>query len=78
MPARDVRRWCRLAREPEALLREAIGRLGLSARAYHRVLKLARTIADLAGREVIGAEHVSEAIQYRSLDRRRRLAATGS
>jgi magnesium chelatase family protein len=51
-------------------LRTAITRLGLSARAYHRVLKLARTIADLAGAEELDAGHVREAIQYRSLDRR--------
>jgi magnesium chelatase family protein len=52
------------------LLEQAIERLGLSARAYHRVLKVARTIADLAGEERVGATHVSEAVQYRRLDRR--------
>jgi magnesium chelatase family protein len=55
--------------------RTAITRLGLSARAYHRVLKLARTIADLAGAGEIGVPHISEAIQYRSLDRTHRMAA---
>ncbi|HSR91117.1 MAG TPA: hypothetical protein VLK88_07405, partial [Gemmatimonadales bacterium] len=58
-----------------SLLRTAITRLGLSARAYHRVLKLARTIADLAGAGEIGVPHISEAIQYRSLDRTHRKAA---
>jgi len=51
------------------LLRQAIGKLHLSARAYHRVLKLARTIADLAGETTIAVTHVAEAIQYRRLER---------
>jgi magnesium chelatase family protein len=53
----------------DALLKTAIGKLRLSARAYHRVLKIARTIADLALSPSIEAAHVSEAVQYRSLDR---------
>ncbi len=53
----------------DALLRTAIMKLGLSARAYHQVLKIARTMADLDAAEEIGTAHVSEAIQYRSLDR---------
>lgn len=69
MGARDIREFCRVGEGSEALLRTAITRLGLSARAYHRVLKIARTIADLAGAESIETAHVSEAIQYRSLDR---------
>ncbi|MDY6978701.1 MAG: YifB family Mg chelatase-like AAA ATPase [Pseudomonadota bacterium] len=60
---------CQLEAEPARLLQTAITRLGLSARAYHRVLKLARTIADLAGVEQITAAHISEAIAYRKLDR---------
>jgi magnesium chelatase family protein len=60
-----VRRHCRPEPAAEALLRAAMQRLHLSARAYHRVLKLARTIADLAGAETIGAGHVAEALQYR-------------
>ncbi len=75
MSARDLRKHCRLGEPVEAILRTAITRLGLSARAYHRVLKIARTIADLAGVEEIGVSHISEAIQYRSLDRGRRLGA---
>jgi len=71
MAARDLRRHCRLSGPVEALLRAAVNRLGLSARAYHRVLKIARTIADLGGSEHLTPTHVSEAIQYRSLDRRR-------
>ena len=69
MSARDLRRWCQVGPQVEELLRNAITRLGLSARAYHRVLKLARTIADLAGSDGIEPPHVREAIQYRTLDR---------
>ncbi len=66
---REIDRWCRPQAAAEGLLRQAISRLNLSARAYHRVLKLARTIADLAGSEAIAVTHVAEAIQYRKLDR---------
>ena len=69
MTTREVERWCRPDDEGENLIRTAIEKLGLTARAYHRVLKLARTIADLAGDEALAAGHVSEAIQYRTLDR---------
>jgi magnesium chelatase family protein len=65
-----IREYCRLDAAGNALLRAAIERLGLSARAYHRVLKVSRTIADLSGIDNILPEFVSEAIQYRSLDRR--------
>ncbi|HUQ15730.1 MAG TPA: YifB family Mg chelatase-like AAA ATPase [Gemmatimonadales bacterium] len=74
MSTRDLRRHCRLSQPVETMLRQAVGRLGLSARAYHRVLKIARTIADLAGAGELGTAHVSEAIQYRSLDRKREFA----
>jgi len=74
MTARDLRKHCRLGDEVETLLRNAVNQLGLSARAYHRVLEIARTIADLAGAEGLAAPHVAEAIQYRSLDRRRAAA----
>jgi len=67
---REVKSICSLSREGEKLLREAMERLGFSARAYIRILKVARTIADLAGEEKIGPPHLAEAIQYRSLDRR--------
>jgi magnesium chelatase family protein len=71
MSARDLRRYCRLSEPVETLLRTALTRLGLSARAYHRVLKIARTIADLAAAPELEPVHVSEAIQYRNLDRMR-------
>ena len=74
MAARDIRRHCRMSGAVEQLLREAVNRLGLSARAYHRVLKIARTIADLDGSDDLTPTHVSEAIQYRSLDRRQAAA----
>jgi magnesium chelatase family protein len=69
MAPRDLRQFCAIGDGSDALLRTAITRLGLSARAYHRVIKIARTIADLDGADDIGTGHVSEAIQYRSLDR---------
>lgn len=78
MTTRDVRRYCQLAPPAEALLREAIAKLGLSARAFTRVLKVARSIADLAGAPEITPAQVSEAIQYRVLDRARLPAAAGT
>jgi magnesium chelatase family protein len=66
---KEVEQVCRPDAGGDALLRQAIGRLNFSARAYHRVLKVARTIADLAGTPGIAAAHVAEAIQYRRLDR---------
>jgi magnesium chelatase family protein len=74
MTTRDLRRHCRLTGPVESVLRQAVNRLGLSARAYTRVLKIARTIADLAGAAELTTAHVSEAIQYRSLDRKREFA----
>lgn len=70
MGPRDIREFCAVDGEVRDLLRGAIQRLSLSARAYDRILKVARTIADLAGSERIEAEHVAEAIQYRTLDRK--------
>jgi magnesium chelatase family protein len=69
MSARVVRRLCPLPPDADRLLAAAISRLGLSARGHDRVLKVARTIADLEGAERLGAAHVAEAIQYRGLDR---------
>ncbi len=69
MGARDLHKHCQIDSGGERLLELAINRLGLSARAYMRILKVARTIADLDEGGPIGPQHVSEAIQYRSLDR---------
>jgi len=69
MTARDLRRHCKPDATAEKLLESAMTKLGLSARAYTRILKVARTIADLEGVDDIAASHVAEAIQYRSLDR---------
>ena len=70
MTSRQVQAHCALGPEARRLLEAAMERLGLSARAYNRILKIARTIADLAGDPAITPAHVAEAIQYRSLDRK--------
>lgn len=69
MTSKELREFCQLSSESMNLLRTAMDRLGLSARAYDRILKVSRTIADLDGDERIQPPHVAEAIQYRSLDR---------
>ncbi|HKB23479.1 MAG TPA: ATP-binding protein, partial [Methylomirabilota bacterium] len=69
MSARQARRFGAPPPEAERLLAQAVSRLGLSARGHDRVLKVARTIADLAGAERLAPEHCAEAIQYRGLDR---------
>jgi magnesium chelatase family protein len=69
MGSRELKQHCELDQATLALLKFAMADLNLSARAYDRILKVARTIADLAGAEKIASDHVSEAIQYRSLDR---------
>jgi magnesium chelatase family protein len=69
MTSQDIGRFCQPDEAGAKLLENAMARLGLSARAYTRILKVARTIADLAGEEHIGGAHIAEAIQYRALDR---------
>ena len=69
LASRDIDRYCRPDADGARLLEAAVTRLRLSARAYSRVLKVARSIADLAGREHLGAADVAEALQYRMLDR---------
>ncbi len=69
MPSHQVKEVCQINEAGKSLLKTAMERLGLSARAYDRILKVARTIADISGNENIKVEHLAEAIQYRSLDR---------
>jgi len=70
MNPKQIRKYCILDEESKTLLKMAMDKKGLSARAYERILKVARTIADLEGVENIGANHISEAVQYRNLDKK--------
>jgi magnesium chelatase family protein len=69
MTPRLIRTYCRIDTESETMLERAMARLGLSARAYDRILKVSRTIADLCDSDQIKSDHVAEAVHYRSLDR---------
>jgi magnesium chelatase family protein len=66
---KEIEKYCRLDNEADNLLKAAVLNMGLTARAYHKILKVSRTIADMAGREDIRPEHISEALQYRGMDR---------
>jgi len=70
MPSRQVRKHCKLDAAGETILKQAMTELGLSARAHDKVLRIARTIADLEGAEAIASQHLAEAVQYRRLDRK--------
>ncbi|MDX2361880.1 MAG: ATP-binding protein [Crocinitomicaceae bacterium] len=69
MSSKQIREHCQLDKQSAELLKKAMNNLGFSARAYDRILKVARTIADLASSKNIDSKHIAEAIQYRSLDR---------
>jgi magnesium chelatase family protein len=69
MAPRQLKQYCKLSQDSQELIRMAMSELNLSARAYDRILKVSRTIADLDGKSDIAPEHVSEAIQYRTFDR---------
>ena len=69
MTPRLIRQHCRLDEASEQLLENAMQRMGLTARAHDRILKVSRTIADLEGAPEIVSKHIAEAVQYRSLDR---------
>ena len=69
LESKELERHCVLDKEAEELLKLAILELGISARAYDKILKVSRTIADLDGKDIVESHHVSEAISYRSLDR---------
>ena len=70
MTPKLTEKYCKLDANSKKIMQVAFEKLGLSARAYERILKLARTIADLDEKENIEAKHIAEAIQYRSLDRK--------
>jgi magnesium chelatase family protein len=69
MGSREIRKYCELGSDSEHLLERAMVKQGLSARAHDRILKVARTLADMSGSDVIEPGHIAEAIQYRTLDR---------
>jgi len=69
MSSRHIKKYCKIDDDSAALLESAIDKLGLSARAYNRILKISRTIADLEAVTDIQSAHIAEAIQYRTLDR---------
>ena len=73
MSSRHIKKHCKIDPASRSILESAIDKLGLSARAFNRILKIARTIGDLEAKQDIQVDHISEAIQYRNLDRGSRL-----
>jgi magnesium chelatase family protein len=69
MPSKAIRQFCKLDDAGERTLEAAVQRMGLSARAHDRILKVSRTIADLEASDQLAVKHLAEAVQYRSLDR---------
>jgi magnesium chelatase family protein len=69
MGSRLIRKYCVLSAECESIMENAVTKLGFSARSYDRILKVARTVADLEGAEDLEPKYLSEAVQYRTLDR---------
>jgi magnesium chelatase family protein len=72
MVNRHIKKHCQIDEDSALLLESAVDKLGLSARAYNRILKIARTIADLEGTTDIQSSHIAEAVQFRNLDRGKR------
>ena len=70
MGATELERYCLLGEKEEQLMKQAFTNLSLTARSYHKILKVARTIADLEGEEKIQAAHLAEAVGYRTLDKK--------
>ena len=72
MTTDEIEKFCQLTPEAQIIIKKTFDRLNLSMRGYHKILKVARTIADLDDQDIIDAQHVQEAVMYRSLDQNRR------
>lgn len=70
LPAREIEEFCKLGKEEKELMKKAFSSLSLTARTYHKILRVSRTIADLEGEEKISTAHIKEAIGYRTIDKK--------